>query len=107
MQGLMMDYPLTLQHAYNRAVRLFPRQEIVTQLDEGLHRYTYRESGQAHRAACQCAAGRGRAAGRPDRDAWLEYLSPHGTLFRCSLHRRRAAYAQHAPLRRSTGVYHQ
>ena len=27
MQGLMMDYPLTLQHFYNRAVRLFPRKE--------------------------------------------------------------------------------
>ena len=46
MQGLMMDYPLTLQHTYNRAVSLFPRQEIVTQLDEGLHRYTYREWGK-------------------------------------------------------------
>ena len=33
MQGLMMDYPLTLQHFYSRAVRLFPRKEIVTQTD--------------------------------------------------------------------------
>jgi fatty-acyl-CoA synthase len=46
MQGLMMDYPLTLQHAFNRAVRLFPKKEIVTQLDEGLHRYTYQEWGR-------------------------------------------------------------
>src|SRR5256885_12481158 len=46
MQGLMMDYPLTLQHAFDRAVRLFPRKEIVTQTDAGLHRYTYREWGK-------------------------------------------------------------
>lgn len=46
MQGLMMDYPLTLQHVYNRAVQLFPTKEIVTQLDEGLHRYTYRDWGR-------------------------------------------------------------
>jgi fatty-acyl-CoA synthase len=46
MQGLMMDYPLTLQHAYNRAVRLFSRKEIVTCTDEGTHRYTYKEWGK-------------------------------------------------------------
>jgi acyl-CoA synthetase (AMP-forming)/AMP-acid ligase II len=46
MQGLMMDYPLTLQYAFNRAVRLFPRKEIVTQTESGLHRYTYREWGK-------------------------------------------------------------
>ena len=46
MQSLMMDFPLTLQHAFNRAVRLFPKKEIVTQTDNGLHRYTYREWGK-------------------------------------------------------------
>src|SRR5260370_42398453 len=46
MEGLMMDYPLTLQHAYNRAVSLFGKKEIVTQTDEGLHRYTFREWGK-------------------------------------------------------------
>ncbi len=46
MQGLMMDYQLTLQHFYNRAVRIFPRKEIVTQTDTGLHRYTYGEWGK-------------------------------------------------------------
>ncbi len=45
MEGLMMNYPLTLQHAFNRAVRFFYKKEIVTQLDEGMHRYTYREWG--------------------------------------------------------------
>jgi len=46
MQGLMMDYPLTLQHFFNRVTRIFPRKEIVTQTDTGLHRYTYGEWGK-------------------------------------------------------------
>ena len=46
MEGLMMEYPLTLKHAYDRAVRLFGKKEIVTQTDEGLHRYTFREWGK-------------------------------------------------------------
>ena len=41
-----MDYPLTLQHFYSRAVRLFPRKEIVTQTDSGIHRYTFDEWGK-------------------------------------------------------------
>jgi len=41
MQGLMMDYPLTLTHILDRARRLFPRKEIVTKTPSGLHRYTY------------------------------------------------------------------
>ena len=46
MQGLMMDYPLTLQYFFNRAVRIFSRKEIVTQTDAGLHRYTFSEWGK-------------------------------------------------------------
>jgi fatty-acyl-CoA synthase len=45
MQSLMMDYPLTLQHAFRRAVRIFPRKEIVTQTDGEPHRYTYGDWG--------------------------------------------------------------
>nr|BBH95612.1 long-chain-fatty-acid--CoA ligase [Thermogemmatispora argillosa] len=46
MQGLMMNYPLTLQHAFNRATRLFYRKEVVTQTENGLHRYTYADWGK-------------------------------------------------------------
>ncbi len=45
MQGLMMDFPLTLQHAYNRAVSLYAHKEVVTRTDDGVHRYTYKEWG--------------------------------------------------------------
>ena len=37
MQDLMMDFPLTLQHAFDRAVRFFPRKEVVTRTDTGIH----------------------------------------------------------------------
>ena len=30
MNGLMMDYPLTLQHTFNRAIHLFPEREVAT-----------------------------------------------------------------------------
>ena len=43
MNGLMMDYPLTLQHFLDRAERLFPDKEIVTRTKEGAHRYRYRD----------------------------------------------------------------
>src|SRR5579859_3916716 len=46
MQGLMMDYPLTLQHAYQRATHLFARKEIVTQTEGEPHRYTYADWGK-------------------------------------------------------------
>jgi fatty-acyl-CoA synthase len=45
MQSLMMDYPLTLQHAFDRATRLFSRKEVVTQTEGAPHRYTYKEWG--------------------------------------------------------------
>ncbi len=40
----MMDYPLTLQHVYNRARRLFPNREIVTIVADGYERSTYGET---------------------------------------------------------------
>ncbi|WP_376789441.1 long-chain fatty acid--CoA ligase [Thermoflexus sp.] len=41
MEGLMMDWPLTLHHFLDRAARLFPRKEIATRTAVGMHRYTY------------------------------------------------------------------
>jgi fatty-acyl-CoA synthase len=43
MQGLIMDYPLTLTHILERARRLFPRKQIATKTAAGMHRYTYAE----------------------------------------------------------------
>ncbi|MHB8644906.1 MAG: long-chain fatty acid--CoA ligase [Thermomicrobiales bacterium] len=41
MQGLMQDYPLTLQHILWRMENLFRCKEVVTQRANGVHRYTY------------------------------------------------------------------
>jgi fatty-acyl-CoA synthase len=53
MNGLMMDYPLTLQHSFNRAITLFPKREVATLTENGIHRYTYADFG---RRATQLAA---------------------------------------------------
>ncbi len=42
MQGLMMDYPLTLAHFFERSRRLFPKKGLATRVPGGpLFRYTY------------------------------------------------------------------
>jgi len=42
MQGLMMDFPLTLPAIFRHAERVFSRREIVTRrADKSIHRYTY------------------------------------------------------------------
>jgi fatty-acyl-CoA synthase len=52
MRGTMMDFPLTLQHVFERGTRLFPDREIVTGGITGAHRYTYRDFTQrVHRLA--------------------------------------------------------
>jgi acyl-CoA synthetase (AMP-forming)/AMP-acid ligase II len=50
MQGLMMDYPLTLDAIFRRAETMAPRREIVTRLADGtLHRHTYGDFAQRTR----------------------------------------------------------
>jgi fatty-acyl-CoA synthase len=52
MRGTMMDFPLTLQHVFERGTRLYPDREIVSGGTAGSHRYTYREFGErVHRLA--------------------------------------------------------
>ena len=46
MKGLMMDFPLTLTHIFERSCRLFPKKEIVTRFPAGYHRYTYGDFGE-------------------------------------------------------------
>jgi fatty-acyl-CoA synthase len=52
MLGTMMDFPLTLQHIFERGTRLFPDRAIVTGGLGPQHRYTYCDMGQrVHRIA--------------------------------------------------------
>jgi fatty-acyl-CoA synthase len=41
MQGLMMDYPLTLTHVLERSAKLFGRKEIASKFPSRMHRYSY------------------------------------------------------------------
>jgi len=41
MQGLMMDYPLTIQTILERVNQFYPRKEVISKLPTGVHRYTY------------------------------------------------------------------
>ena len=43
MQGLMQDVPLTMIHIFDRAERLFPKKEVVTNTATGRERVTYGE----------------------------------------------------------------
>lgn len=44
LHGLMMDYPLTLDHIIEHANRMFPNKKIKTMLPTGdMHEYTYRD----------------------------------------------------------------
>jgi len=40
-EGLMMNTPLLLAPTLERAARLFPKKEIASKTDTGMHRYTY------------------------------------------------------------------
>ena len=53
MQGLMMDYPLTLSAIFRRAEALFGSQQLVARnADKSIHRYTYADwAGRARRLA--------------------------------------------------------
>jgi acyl-CoA synthetase (AMP-forming)/AMP-acid ligase II len=69
----MMDYPLTLQHVYHRARRLFANREIVTVTTDGYDRSTYGET----LARAERLAGAIQALGvkRGDRVATLAWNS--------------------------------
>jgi fatty-acyl-CoA synthase len=70
MDGLMMNYPLTLLHMLERVNQLFGKVEVVSRLpDRSIHRYTY---GQFYRRARQLAKALRQAGIQPgDRVATL------------------------------------
>lgn len=75
MHGLMQDFPLTIQHIFWRAERLFPEKEIVTKTSDGIHRYTFKEFAERTRrlAAALIAAGV-KPGDRVATFAWNHYM---------------------------------
>jgi len=74
MKGLIMDYPLTLTHFYERARRLFARKPLGTRVPErGLERYTYAD--WAGRVARLAGALRRLGVGQGDRVGTLAWNS--------------------------------
>src|SRR5437868_5607264 len=74
MRGTMMDFPLTLQHLFERGTRLFPEREIVTGGPSGAFRYTYGELGQrVHRLASALQEMGLRPGERVGTFAWNHY----------------------------------
>ncbi|MGI9148768.1 MAG: long-chain fatty acid--CoA ligase [Chloroflexota bacterium] len=74
MRGTMMDFPLTLQHVFERGTRLFPDREIVSGGTGGSHRYTYREFGErVHRLANALKSAGIRPGDRVGTFAWNHY----------------------------------
>ncbi len=74
MDGMMQDFPLTLQHVFWRMERLFGSVEVVTKREDGLHRYTYADL--ARRARRLAAALERLGVGPGDRVgtlAWNNY----------------------------------
>jgi acyl-CoA synthetase (AMP-forming)/AMP-acid ligase II len=66
MTGLMMDYPLTLTHFFERSRRLFPKKQLATRVPgRPLFRYTYGEF--ADRVCRLAGALGGLGIGRGDR----------------------------------------
>jgi len=72
MEGLMMEYPLTLNHVFDRAGALFPSTEIVTRWpDKSVHRSSY---GEFHRRVQKLANALTRLGLQPgDRVATLAW----------------------------------
>ena len=106
MDGLMMDFPLTLTHLLRRAEQFFGDGEIVTRMpDKSFHRTTYRDTMRRSRQlAAALQEGRARAR-RPRRDALLEPPpAPRGVL-RDPVRRVRPAHAQPPPPPRRPRVH--
>ena len=75
MQGLMMDYPLTMDRILEHANRLYPHKRIATGLPDGtVHRYTYADLYRRSKRLASALGGMGIEPGdRVGTFAWNNY----------------------------------
>ena len=98
MNGLMMDFQLTLPPLLRRAETIFGDQEVVSRLpDRSFHTYTFRDLARRSKQLARRAAQARARARRPRRHALLEPLPAPRGLLRDSRRRLRPAHAQPAP----------
>lgn len=73
-EGLMMDWPLTLTHFLHRARQYWPRKEIITRTTGGTHRYRFGEWGERTTRLAAALARLGvRPGDRVGTFAWNSY----------------------------------
>ena len=86
MKGLIMDYPLTLTHFFERTRKLFHKKTLATRVPGvGLQRYTYADYADAGLPAVRRArrrSGSGRAT------AWAPSRGTRTGTWRCTSRRR-------------------
>ena len=96
MDGLMMDFQLTLPTILRRVEAYFGGKEVVTRLpDKSFHRYTYADMARRSKQLAVALEEPRPRARRPRRDALLEPLPAPRGLLRHSLRRLRPAHAEH------------
>ena len=71
---MTMRYPLLVSRMLERARAIFPHKEIITRIDGGVHRYTYRDLAGRVGRLCNALAGLGVGQGdRVGTFAWNTY----------------------------------
>ena len=99
MDGLMMDYPLLVRHIAERAETVYADREMVSRTADGIERSTYGEVATPRPPAGERPARPRHRPGRPRRHLRLELSAPPRAVPRGAVPRRRAAHAQHPPVR--------
>ena len=103
--GAMQEFPLTTAHILGRMQRIYADSEVVTLREPGeATRASYCRGGGALRAPERGAGRAGRARRRPRGHLLLEHAGAPGGLHGGAHHGRRAAHAEHPPVRGAAGL---
>ena len=100
MQGLMQDRPLTLDHFFNRAEKLFAAKGVVTATAGGLERENYGEWADRSRRLGGVFDDARHLRRRAGGHLRMEHRPPPRAVLRRPLQRSGAAHAQHPPVPR-------
>ncbi len=103
--GAMQDFPLTTRHILDRMQRIYADSEVVTLREPGqTTRASYSEVADRSERLSAALAELGVERGRPRGHLRLEHPGAPGGLHGGADHGRRAAHAEHPPVRGAAGV---